>query len=206
MELRGFGVRRGVILGFSLCSIGVALLPATAAAQAEFVVTPVAERKVAELPAGPLYWQVENFPALADAEAAAGPLSLTAEVEGKAWLFTLGAKGAPAHGGSVVAEIGPLVDVAAPEYLLRVNTGVAPPGAKTAVHTHPGTEAFFVLEGQLSQKTPHGVNVVDAGETLAGGDPADPMEVTSSGTEELRELIMFVVDANKPFSSPAAFE
>ena len=50
------------------------------------------------------------------------------------------------------------------------------------------------------------MNVVDAGETLAGGDPADPMEVTSSGTEELRELIMFVVDANKPFSSPAAFE
>ena len=206
MALRRHDARHSVILAVSLCSIGMALLPAPAAAQAKFVVTPVAEKTVAELPAGPLYWQVETFPALGDAEAAAGPLSLTAEFEGKAWLFTLGAKGAPAHGGSVVAEIGPLVNVSAPEYLLRVNTGVAPPGSKTAVHTHPGTEAFLVLEGQLSQKTPRGVNVVDAGETLAGGDPADAMEVTSSGTEELRELIMFVVDANKPFSSPAAFE
>ena len=174
MELRGFGVRRGVILGFSLCSIGVALLPATAAAQAEFVVTPVAERTVAELPAGPLYWQVETFPALADAEAAAGPLSLTAEVEGKAWLFTLGAKGAPAHGGSVVAEIGPLVDVSAPEYLLRVNTGVAPPGAKTAVHTHPGTEAFFVLEGQLSQKNSARRECRRCRRDAGGGRPRGP--------------------------------
>jgi hypothetical protein len=40
------------------------------------------------------------------------------------------------------------------------------------VHTHPGTEAFFVLEGQLSQKTPHGVKVVEARKTLAGAHPS----------------------------------
>ncbi len=129
----------------------------------------VAEKTVTELPAGPLYWHVENFPALADAEAAAGPLSLAADVEGKVWLFTLGPKGMPMHGGSMVTEIGPLVDVSAPEYLLLIAHGVAAPGAKCGVHTHPGTEAFFVLEGQLSQQTPHGVNVVEAGKTLAGG-------------------------------------
>ena len=87
-------------------------------AQEEFVVEDVAEKTVTELPAGPLYWHVENFPALADAEAAAGPLSLAADVEGKVWLFTLGPKGTPTHGGSMVTEIGPLVDVSAPEYLL----------------------------------------------------------------------------------------
>jgi quercetin dioxygenase-like cupin family protein len=179
---------------------------ATPTAQEEFVVEPAAEKTVTELPAGPLYWHVENFPALADAEAAAGPLSLATDVEGKAWLFTLGPEGTPMHGGSLVTEIGPLADVSAPEYLLRISHGVAAPGAKTEVHTHPGTEAFFVLEGQLSQKTPHGVNVVDAGKTLAGGAPEHPMEVTSSGGEELHELIMFVVDANKPFLSPATFE
>ena len=155
---------------------------ATAHEQEEFVVEDVAEKTVTELPAGPLYWHVENFPALADAEAAAGPLSLATDVEGKVWLFTLGPKGTPTHGG------------------------VAAPGAKSGVHTHPGTEAFFVLEGQLSQKTPHGVNVVEAGKTLAGGAPEDPMEVTSSGGEELHWLIMFVLDANKPFASDATFE
>jgi hypothetical protein len=83
---------------------------------------------------------------------------------------------------------------------------VAAPGAKSGVHTHPGTEAFLVLKGQLSQQTPHGVNVVEAGKTLAGGPAEHPMEVTNSGGEELHWLIMFVVDANKPFASEATFE
>jgi hypothetical protein len=30
-----------------------------------------------------------------------------------------------------------------------------------------------------------------------------PMEVSSSGTTDLNALVMFVVDATKPFSSPA---
>jgi quercetin dioxygenase-like cupin family protein len=178
----------------------------TPTAQEEFVVEPVAEKTVTELPAGPLYWHVENFPALADAEAATGPLSLTADVEGKIWLFTLGPKGMPTHGGSVVTEIGPLADVSVPQYLLRISHAVATPGAKSGVHTHPGTEAFMVLKGQLSQQTPHGVNVVEAGKTLAGGPVEHPMEVTNSGGEELHWLIMFVVDANKPFASDAKFE
>jgi hypothetical protein len=62
------------------------------------------------------------------------------------------------------------------------------------------------LNLQLSQQTPNGVNVVEAAETLAGGPAEHPMEVTSSGGEELHWLIMFVVDANKPFASEATFE
>lgn len=174
--------------------------------QEKFVVEPVAEKTVDELPPGPLYWHVENFPALADAKAAAGPLSLAADVEGKVWLFTLGPKGTPTHGGSTVTEIGPMADVSAPEYLLRISHAVASPGAKSGVHTHPGTEAWLVLEGQLSQQTQHGVNVVEAGKTLAGGPAEHPMEVTNSGGEELHWLIMFVVDANKPFASDAKFD
>jgi len=134
-------------------------------------------------------------------------LVLAADVEGKVWLFTLGPEGTPTQGGSMVTEIGPLADVSpAPEYLLRISHAVAAPGAKSGVHTHPGTEAWLVLEGQLSQQTPHGVNVVGAGQTLAGGPAEHPMEVTNSGGEELRWLIMFVVDANKPFASDAQFE
>jgi quercetin dioxygenase-like cupin family protein len=174
--------------------------------QEEFVVEPAAEKTVTELPAGPLYWHVENFPTLPDAEAAAGPLSLATDVEGKVWLFTLGPEGTPTHGGSMVTEIGPLVDVSAPAYLLSIYHAVAAPGAKSGVHTHPGTEAFYVLQGELSQQTPHGVNVVDAGKTLAGGPAEHPMEVTNSGGEELHWLIMFVLDANKPFAADATFE
>jgi quercetin dioxygenase-like cupin family protein len=95
--------------------------------------------------------------------------------------------------------------VAADEYLLRINSAVAPPGTKTSVHTHPGSEAFYVLRGQVSQRTPAGTHVLDVGETMPG-EPGTPMEVSSSGDEELRQLIMFVVDANKPFSTPASFD
>ena len=59
-----------------------------------------------------------------------------------------------------------------PKYLLRISHAVASPGAKSGVHTHPRTEAWLVLKGQLSQQTPQGVNVVEAGKTLAGGPPS----------------------------------
>lgn len=198
--------------------IGSYTLPATAA-EGVYVVKPVASMKVKQLPAGPLYWRVENFPTLAQAQAAIGPgrwnpdtvsheppMSLTAEVAGKAWLFTLGPKGGSTPGGTKVAEIGPVPPITAPEYLLRVNQGYGPPGATTKVHTHPGSEAFYVVTGRLGQKTPHGVNHVEAGHTM-NGHPADvPMQVFNSGTTELTALIMFVVDATRPFSTPASFE
>jgi quercetin dioxygenase-like cupin family protein len=204
MGLNGYPSPRGALLALALGAAGLAL--AAAAFAQEFKVAPLAEKKVTELPAGPLYWQIETFPTRAEAEAVAGPLSLAAEAGGKVWLFTLGPEDAQAHGGTMVAEVGPLEDVAAPEYLLSIREGVAPPGAKTMVHTHPGTEAFYVLEGQLSFRTPPGVDVVDAGKTLAGVGPDTPMEASSTGTAGLHELIMFVVDPGKPFASPATLE
>jgi hypothetical protein len=191
------------------------MLPAMAA-EGVYVVKPVVSMKVKQLPPGPLYWRVENFPTLEQAQAAIGPgrwnpdtvsqepaTSLAAEVAGKAWLFTLGAKGGSTPGGTKVAEVGPVPLVSATEYLLRVNHGYGPPGAKTKVHSHPGSEAFYVVAGRLGQRTPHGVKHVEAGQTM-NGHPADlAMEVFNSGTTDLTALIMFVVDANRPFSTPA---
>src|SRR5262245_41268701 len=91
-----------------LCAVAVVLATPPAAAQQKLEIKPVAERKLKELPEGPLYWRLENFPTLAQAQAAAGPTSLAAEVAGEAWLFTLGRKGGTSSGGSKVAEIGPV--------------------------------------------------------------------------------------------------
>jgi hypothetical protein len=181
------------------------LLSPSAALAQKFVVKPVVEKKLAQLPSGPLFWNIETFPTLAQAQAAAEPTSLAAEVAGKAWLFTLGAKGGAGHGGTHVIEIGPVPRITAPEYLLRINEGGGPPGAKTPVHMHPGSETFYVLTGRVGQKTPHGVNYADAGQSMTGHGPGMPMEVFSAGTVDLDQLIMFFVDATKPFSSPAKF-
>jgi hypothetical protein len=197
-------------------ALGMSDLTSPAAAQARYVVKPVAEMKIKHLPRGPLYWRVENFPTLAEAKAAAAPFRwnpdtvsydgspwLVAEVAGKVWLFTLGAKGGATPGGRKLAEIGPVPEIAAPEFLLRVNHGSGPPGSKTPIHTHPGSEAFYVVDGRLGQRTPHGVSHVEAGATMNGHAPDLPMEVFNAGTTDLTALIMFVVDATRPFSVPA---
>jgi len=195
-------MKRFLIGMIIVAASGLWLLPSTAMAEKKFVIKPVAEKKIKQLPAGVLYWRIENFPTLAEAQAAAGPTSLAAEVSGKVWLFTLGPKGAATTpGGSKVAEVGPVPPVTAPEYLLRVNHASGPPGAKTSVHTHPGSETFYVLAGQLGQTTPHGTSHAEAGQSMNGHGPDTPMQVFSSGTTDLDQLVMFVVDASRPFSS-----
>ena len=191
------------ILVAVLAAFALGFLPAAAVAQQQFVIKPVAEKKVTQLPPGALYWVVENFPTLAQAQAAAGPTALAAEVAGKVWLFTLGPKGGSTSGASKVIEIGPVSPITASEYLLRINSTGGPPGVRTPVHTHPGSETFYVLTGRLSQRTPHGVSHVEAGESMNGHGADMPMEVFSSGSSDLNALVMFVVDATKPFSSPA---
>jgi len=199
-----------------VCIVGLLLPSSTWADEVPYIVKPIAEMKVKQLPKGELYWRVENFPTLDQAKAAAGEYrwnpdtvtydglpSLAAEVAGKAWLFTLGPQGAATPGRAKVAEIGPVPSISAPEYLLRVNYGSGPPGAKTPVHSHFGSEAFYVINGKLGQKTPHGVSYVEAGHTMNGHMAGMPMEVFNGGTTDLSALIMFVVDATKPFSVPA---
>ena len=208
-----------VAVALSLATTALLLSSSPAGAQGRYVVKPVAEKRIKQLPPGPLYWRVENFPTLEAAKAAVGKDSwdpntvsyqtstaLAAEVAGKAWLVTLGPKGASTPGGTKMAEIGPVPAITAPEYLLRLNQGSGPPGAKTPVHMHPGSEAFYVIDGRLGQRTPHGVSYVEAGHTMNGHQAGMTMEVFNAGTSELTALIMFVVDANQPFSSPATFE
>ena len=191
---------------FPIHLVGVLFLCAmlsTASAQQPLVIRPLVERQVADLPPGPLVWRIENYPSRADAETAAGPWSLVAEAAGKVWLFTLGATGGSSHGGAKVAEVGPIARVPASRFLLRINEASGPPGSVTPVHSHPGSEAFYVLAGEQSIRGAHGTMVVKAGQPEAGHGPAMAMQVSSSGSADLQSLVMFVVDADQPFSTPA---
>jgi hypothetical protein len=186
-------------------ALGLGLSPLGAQAQPKFVVKPLTEKTVTELPAGPLFWRIENFNALAPAQAAAGRWSLVAESAGKVWLFTLGPPGGSTAGATMVTEVGPIARVVATKYLLRINEGSGPPGSITPAHTHPGSEAFYVVAGETSSHTPHGVKRIGKGQSETGHGADTPMQVSSSGATDLLSLVMFVVDADKPFSSPAQF-
>jgi hypothetical protein len=183
----------------------VALVVASAViAQQALVIRPLAERKVASLPTGELFWRIETYPSKEAAQAAAGTWSLVAEAAGKVWLFTLGSAGGSSSGGTKVSEVGPIARVVAPQYLLRINEASGPPGSVTPVHSHPGSEAFYVLAGEQSIRGAHGTMVVKAGTPQAGHGASMAMQVSNSGSGELQSLVMFVVDATQPFSSPAS--
>jgi hypothetical protein len=198
---RSLFVKRFLIPLFLAASLSLA--SSGAVAQAPLSIKPLAEKKVAELPAGALFWRIENFPSLAEAKAAAGAHALAVESTGKAWLFSLGSPGGATPGGVKVAEVGPIPRVAAPQYLLRINEATGAPGSVTPVHSHPGSEAFYVLAGEQSIRSPHGVMRVKVGQPEAGHGADMPMQVSSSGTADLVSLVMFVVDATRPFSTPA---
>ncbi len=176
------------------------------AQQSSFFVKPLVEKKVTELPSGDLFWNIATFETKEQAQHAAGSYGLVTEYDGKVWLFRLSQAGDDPKGGKKVAEIGPIPRITAQEYLLRINEAGGPQGSVTSVHTHPGSEAFYVLKGELSQKTRDGVAKLTAGQSMVGHGHEMPMEVSNSGSGDLREFALFVVDANKPFSSPAKFD
>jgi hypothetical protein len=176
---------------------------APAFAQPALLVKPLAERRVAELPSGDLFWRIETVGTRAQADALAGPTTLVVDAAGKTWLFTLGGAGGSSPGATPVAEVGPIPRVQASQYLLRINDASGPPGSVTPVHSHPGSEAFYVLTGEQSIRGAHGTLHVPAGHAEAGHGADMAMQVSSSGATDLHALVMFVVDANKPFSVPA---
>ena len=200
------GLSRGLGAVVALAALAVVGLihPTWARAQEALVVRALAEKRVTQLPAGPLFWRAETFPTLAAAQAAAGPTSLAVESAGRVWLLTLGPRGGATQGGTRVAEVGPLPVVRAAEYLLRINEASGPPGSVTTEHSHPGSEAFYVLTGEQSIRTPTGIIRIPAGRSEAGPGGGTPLQVLSTGATDLLALVMFVVDAGQPFSSPAA--
>ncbi len=168
------------------------------------VVKPLTEKRVSSLPDGVLVWRIETIGTTAEAHAVAGPWTLVAESAGKIWLFTLGPSGGQCAGATKVAEVGPIPRVEASEYMLRINDASGPPGSVTSIHSHPGSEAFFVLEGQQSIRGTDGILLVNAGQAEAGRGANQAMQVSSTGTTNLHALVTFVVDAKRPFSTPAS--
>ncbi len=79
----------GLVTAFALTT---AILAPSAQAQTPLQITPLAEKKIAELPSGELFWRIETFPTAAQAQNAAGKWALVAESAGRIWLFTLGSK------------------------------------------------------------------------------------------------------------------
>jgi hypothetical protein len=191
----------GGLLSVSLSGPVWAQAPDTRASMAkgDYYSILVAERRVASLPAGPLYWKIESFPTPeAASRAAAGDHALTASIAERNWLFTLGTRGAAGHGGTSVAEIGPVTAPPAKPFVLRVSHAGGPPGSRTAAAPQAGAEAVYVLSGQLSRRTPHGQVVGKAGDALNEDEAGKITQTTSTGPADLEQIVLSVLSAGQP--------
>ena len=70
MKLRSPSARRVGVLMFSLSAFAL-MTSAALPEEVKLVVEPVVEKKLTELPTGPLFWRLENFPTLKQAQDAA---------------------------------------------------------------------------------------------------------------------------------------
>lgn len=174
-------------------------------AQSALLIAPLAEKKVAALPAGTLFWRIENFPARSQAQVAASTWSLVAEAAGKVWLFPLGPAGGASAGGHQGSRrwthrAGRCLAIPTANQPSQRRTGQRDSGAYPS-----GLGSILRSRERAEHSRPPGVMRVRSGQPEAGHGADMPMQVSGSGSTDLQALVMFVVDADKPFSSPATF-
>jgi len=150
-----------------------------------------------------LYWHIDAYPSRARADTARGPRGTVVESLGRTWLFTIAPAGWRSASGEHVAVIGPLPLVDAESFAAVYMEGVFRPGMHTAVHRHPGVEAWYTLEGEQCLETPEGKLVQRARGPGAMVRAGLPMMLTGTGTGLRRSLVLILQDASKPRSTHA---
>jgi quercetin dioxygenase-like cupin family protein len=103
-----------------------------------------------------LYWHIIEFPdaPAAGAEALKHRWSQTATAHGRVWLFVMGDKREVVNGGTPAKVIGPMDVPPGGAASIRFLISSFPPGMRTRVHSHPGSEAFYVVDGEQCVETP----------------------------------------------------
>lgn len=150
------------------------------------------------------FWHLETFPARAAAENARGARGTVLEAFDKVWLLTIAEAGWRSSGSTHVAEIGPLPTTAGIAYTAQFMEAVFRPGMKSPVHRHSGAEAWYTVSGETCLETPEGTMVGKAGGSHVIVPAGPPMELTATGTDIRRALVLILHDAAQPHTSPAS--
>jgi hypothetical protein len=144
------------------------------------------------------FWHVETFPDRAAAEQAKGAHGTVLEAFDKVWLLTIADAGWRSHGGTHLAEIGPLPTTPGRDYTAQYMEAIFRPGMKTRVHRHSGPEAWYTISGETCLETPEGTLVGSAGGAPVIVPQGPPMELTATGTEIRRALVLILHDSAQP--------
>jgi|SRR5580658_583790 quercetin dioxygenase-like cupin family protein len=181
----------------------VRCIPAAERADRELGCFINASTVLGKLPDGPLYWYLDTYATREAAEKAKGKYSTVVESYAKIWLFTISSQNLEANGGQRVARVGPLPLVNAGSYTALYMEATFIPGMRSAVHRHPGPEAWYVLTGEQCLETPGHRMIVRAGESGIVPEGA-PMMLVGTGTSKRRALVLVLHDSSKPMTSFAS--
>jgi quercetin dioxygenase-like cupin family protein len=177
-------------------------VPMAERGQREFGCYVLAREQIGALPAGQIYWHIDAFPDLATAQAAAGPRGVAVEAFGASWLLTIEEGGWRSNGGERVAEIGPLPVGPADAFTAQYMEATFRPGMKSGIAQRSGPEAWHTLSGESCLETPEGTFVGRAGGEPVIAPAGVPMQVTATGLEIRRALVLVLHDSSKPAATP----
>jgi len=147
-----------------------------------------------------VYWHVYEASSLeaAHVEARRHRWASVAQAHSRTWLYVLGGPEETATGGAEPrAVIGPLTLPDGP-VTAHFSEAVFPPGMQTRVHSHPGPEAFYVVDGEQCMETPSDETVIPAGGTyIVSGGPH--IQAAPHGR---RNLVLILAPKDAPFVVP----
>jgi quercetin dioxygenase-like cupin family protein len=181
---------------------GGACIPASERAGRQFGCFILAAQPIGKLD-HPTFWHVETFPTRAAAEKAKDARGAVLEAFDKVWLLTIADADWRSKGGTHVAEIGPIATQPGLDYTAKFMEATFRPGMKSRIHRHSGPEAWYTLSGETCLETPDGSMT-----GRAGGPPVivpfgPPMELTATGTETRRALVLILHDSTQPHTTVA---
>ena len=178
-------------------------VPVAERAGREFGCYLVATQDIGKLTPGRAFWHLSSFPTRREAEQVRGAQSTVVESLGRVWLLSIADSAWRPAGGIHVAAIGPLPVTSGIAYTALYMEAVFRPGMKSIVHRHSGPEAWYTLAGKTCLETPGGIFV-----GVVGGRPVivpagPPMELTATGTDVRRGLVLILHDSAQPPWTPA---
>ena len=153
-----------------------------------------------EASTSPLYWHVYEFPSEEQAQQHASDTAKVIRAHQRSWLVAVADQQWRVTGGRLVASVGPLTLLSSAPHTASFMEATFTPGMSSRIHTHPGPEAWVVLEGEQCLETPEGVIRGSAGDAMLvrGGIPMQLF----GGTAVRRALVLILHPATEPLGAP----
>lgn len=138
----------------------------------------------------PLFWHVYEV-GPGEQDRATGPTSRIIHAFGRVWLVAVAGQAWNSDTGRHVATVGPLHLLSSKPHTASFMEATFTPGMSSRIHTHPGPEAWVVLEGEQCLETAEGVIRGRAGDAMMvrGGLP---MQLFGSGPATRKALVLII--------------